>query len=230
MSIFSHQGSTLSAFGSPKWPWAFNRMRVPALVKQKVTIIFQCLLVNIFKAGATVTSLMSYQILTVVLMYSTWIWFLLTDDLRGKCVFVHTSPLAAMLFVSLWRLFNCSSNDIIMKHTTNMPRHKSSMTVACCNASFIMSYANTQWLNPIVTETQQTSTFGCFFLQVSFGRPQTIHNAFITRQPTKRVKEKESHTEAAQWNNQKLVLCWFAFKKQLSTEQGLVNWHGECSY
>lgn len=209
MSIFSRKGSTLSAAGSPKWPWAFIRMRVPALVKQKVTIIFQCSLVNVFKAlgncpfpGEVPDS--------HNLAHSTWIWFLLVDDLRGKCVFVHTSPLATMMFVSPRRSFNSCGNDIIMKCTTNMPSHKSGTTVACCSASCILLHVcmfscAAQWFSssysqrPLLLKPHRRQPLLVFY-RLLLGHHKLSIMHLQQDEPQKESslqRKKKSHTEVA---------------------------------
>lgn len=69
-----------------------------------------------------------YRTLTVFLKYSTWkllFQFLLTDDVRGKYVFVHTSLSAAPLYVSPWRLFDCSDNVTIHNNKIHHRRARS---------------------------------------------------------------------------------------------------------
>lgn len=114
---------------------------MPTLVTQKVTIIFQCLLVNIFKALGNCP--FPHEVPWHSFTDSTWICFFyyLVMLMRGNCVFVHTSPLATMLFVSLWKPLNSHDNDFIIKYTTNMPSHKSSMTAARCSASCLLFQA-----------------------------------------------------------------------------------------
>ena len=111
-SIFSRQVEPRHPLALLSGLEPFPQMCEPALVKQKVTIRFQCLLVNIFKAlGNSVPRWGTWLSQSC----STWMCFLLADDLRGKCVFVQTSPLARALFVSLRRPFNSCCSDIIIK-------------------------------------------------------------------------------------------------------------------
>lgn len=156
--------------------------------------------------------------------------FLLADDLRGKCVFVHTSPLATILFVSLRRPFNSRGSDIIIKYTTDMPSHKSSMTVACCSASCIvfqaqmLCYSDDLVLHP-------TNRGHCYWnpLDVSLclfsynfllgGHKNLIMHLWLDN------PQKEKWNEF--WNNQLGVLCLLKQNKNNSPKLRVWN---ESSY
>lgn len=97
-------GSTLSAVGS-----ALLCSLEPSSELQSQILIetksdnnpSRCLLASISRGPGNVAP--EWHVLT------GWTRFLWADDLRGRCVFVHTSPLAAVVFVPPWRSLNSSA-------------------------------------------------------------------------------------------------------------------------
>lgn len=99
--------------------------------------------------------------------------FLLAEDLRGKCTFVHTSPLAEVLCVgATMGSFNSPGSEAIKKYFTNMPTHKFIVTSAreCCVFQVLIWSSPAAWIlsSPptaaIVAEACSTSD--CILLHV----------------------------------------------------------------
>lgn len=164
--------------------------------------------------------------------------FLLADDLRWKCLFVHTSPLATILFVSLRRPFNSRGSGIIIKYATNMPSHKSSMTVACCSASSIVFQAQMlcYWDDLVLPTTRGHCYWNpldislCLFsYNFLLGGHKNLIMHLWRGNPQKEpsLQWKKSHTELAFWNNQLWVLCLLKQNKNNSPKLRVWN---ESSY
>lgn len=165
--------------------------------------------------------------------YSTGICFLLADDLEGKCVFVQTSPLARALFVSLQRPFNSCCSDIIIKYSADVPSHKSSVTDACCGASCIHRYcpALLGWFNSsynqgaLLLKPHTRQPLVVFHGCLLGGRKNSIIRSQRGKPPKTVIITVENSLTLNLWNNQQRGL-----NSELSTAQGLVNWHNESPY